>query len=257
MRKIIALTIDVHGIGPEAAAMSEDSLVGRFGHGRYSYNIGIANLLNFLALQGVKATFFWPAAEMVRVPELFDRCVAEGHEIGSSGWGFEDLSVLTEVEEMALLRKAHSVLCSRAGHQIVGFRSATGSLSHATLPILKSLGYRYDSSFIDDDSPYCLAEFEASGMLELPIAEGLEAANHFRRNVPQGRAEGLFDETLDGLLTSGDFACMTLNTRGDIGVGRKARLAMVARVLKRARNHFDASILPAMTALDCWRRDTA
>lgn len=253
MTGIVALTVDVHGIGPEATELPEEALVGRYGHGRYSYNTGIGNLLDFLAGLGIKATFFWPVAEMMRAPALFDRCVREGHEIGLSGWGFEDLSLLPEAEEAALLAKAHAALLERTGGPVTGFRSASGTLSHVTLPILKYLGYRYDSSFIDDDFPYDLTDLGAPGMLELPIAEGLEAATHFRRNLPQGRAEAACNETLDGLLTAGDFACMTLNTRGDIGTGRKARLAMVGRILGRAQDRFGAAILPASEALARWQ----
>ena len=249
MSRTLVLTVNVLGLGPEATEAPEAELFGRFAHGRYTYNIGMARLLDFLAARGQTATFFWPATEAARMPDMIRRCAAEGHEIAAMGWGFEDHATLQPAAEIDLLTRAHALLEHLSGQTPIGFRAPTLTLSHATLPMLKGLGYRYDSSFLDDDQPYPLDEFGAAGMTELPYAEGLHDETHFGQRIAQPRAERFFEETLDGLMDATGWGCMSLTPRGDMGVGRLARLAMVGRILDRARDQ-GARIVPARVALD-------
>lgn len=249
MSRTLVLTVNVVGLGPEATEAPEAELFGRFAHGRYTYNVGMTRLLDFLKARGLSATFFWPATEAARMPDQIARCAAEGHEIASMGWGFEDHAKLQPAAEVDLLTRAHALLEKLSGQTPVGFRAPTLTLSHATLPILAGLGYRYDSSFPDDDQPYSLAEFGAAEMTELPYAEGLHDAQHFTLRIAQPRVEKFFEEALDGLMATSHWGCMSLTPRGDIGVGRLARLDMVARILDRAAGH-SARIVTARTALE-------
>jgi len=228
----LLLTVNVHGIGPEAATMPEAELFGRDAHGRYTYRIGLARVLDALRDYGLNATFFWPSSEAQRMPALFERCLKEGHEIASNGRAFEDHAKLG-AEEDAVIEEAHEIL-TRLGAAPIGFRSPTGTLSERSIPILQRLGYRYDSSFLDDDAPYALAHHGGAGMVELPISEGLTDATHFRRRVTQDRAEALLAEELVALLGVEGYACLTVHPRADIGIGRAARLPMLERLVKLA-----------------------
>jgi peptidoglycan-N-acetylglucosamine deacetylase len=241
MTGIVLLTVNVHGIGPEAAEMPEAELFGRFAHGRYTYRVGLRRLLDMLGTAKVKATFFWPVFEAERCRALLERCLADGHEVAAHGNAFEDHAKLGD-QEAALLEKAHARLTALAGVAPLGFRSATGSLSPATIGILDRLGYAYDSSFLDDDAPYSLARDGGPRMVELPYAEGLSDATHFRRRLAQDRAEAFFVEELDALVEADGFACLTLHPRADIGVGRAARLIMVERLLTRIRDKHRATL---------------
>lgn len=231
----LLITVNVHGIGPEAAATPEAELFGRDAHGRYTYRIGLARLLDSLREGGLPATFFWPAMEAERLPHLVERCLRDGHEIASHGRAFEDHASLGREAETAAIGEAHETLLRLSGAPPRGFRSPTGTLSPNTIPILQGLGYLYDSSFLDDDCPYGLAGHGGERMVELPISEGLTDATHFRRRVTQDRAEELMREELSALLAVDSYACLTFHPRADIGVGRAARLPLIQRLVGLAR----------------------
>lgn len=235
MSRTVALTVNVHGIGPEAATEPASALFGRFAHGSYAYHRGLTRLLDALKAASVPATFFWPSSEAARCPALLERCLAEGHEIASHGRAFEDHMALDTAEEAALIEEAHAALTARCGTAPAGFRAPTGTVSAATFAVLHRLGYRYDSSNVDDDAPYALAADGAPGLVELPLSEGLTDATHFRRRLTQSRAEAFLTEELDALLPADGFACITLHPRSDIGLAREARLPVLFRLIDRAR----------------------
>ncbi|MGF6543663.1 polysaccharide deacetylase family protein [Paraburkholderia youngii] len=234
MRTVI-VTVNVHGVGPQAAAVAGDDLFGRFGHGRYTYYLGLARLLDTLQDNGIAATFFWPICEVERCGTLFDRCLADGHEIAAHGNAFEDHLLLGE-RETEVLGRMHERLTALTGTAPRGFRAPTGTLTFNTIRCLRALGYAYDSSSFDDDAPYSLADDGGEGMVELPYSEGLCDATHFRRRFTQRRAELAMQEEFDALIEVEGYACLTLHPRGDIGVGRHARLAMLQRLLDRMRD---------------------
>lgn len=235
MSRVIALTVNVHGMGPEAAREPASSLFGRFAHGGYAWHVGMPRLLDALRDWEVKATFFWPSSEAARAPALLERCMADGHEVAAHGRAFEDHMALAPEDEVVLLEAAHAALVAH-GAQPLGFRAPTGTLSPASFGILHRLGYRYDSSNVDDDAPYSLAADGAPGMVELPVSEGLTDATHFARRLTQSRAEAFLLETLDALLPEDGFAVMTVHPRGDLGLVREARLPILRRLVERARD---------------------
>ena len=234
MTRTTLVTVNVHGVGPEAASAPEDELFGKLAHGRYTYRIGLARLMESLRRCEIRATFFWPVFEAERCRALLERCLADGHEVAAHGLAFEDHSGLGDRED-AVLEQAHARLTELAGTAPVGFRAPTGTLSLRTIPILRRLGYRYDSSFVDDDAPYALDGDGGAGMVELPVSEGLTDATHFGRRMTQSRAEAFLVEAWDALLATDGYACLTLHPRADLGVGRAARLVMVERLFDRAR----------------------
>lgn len=236
MSRVVALTVNVHGLGPEAANEPASALYGRFAHGNYAYHRGLARLLDALRVAAVPATFFWPSSEAARCPALLDRCLAEGHEVAAHGRAFEDHMTLDPGTEAALLEEAHADLTARCGTAPVGFRAPTGTLSAVSFSLLDRLGYRYDSSNVDDDAPYALGDDGAPGMMELPLNEGLTDATHFARRLTQSRAEAFLAEELDAVLPAAGFACITLHPRGDLGLVREARIPVLLRLLDRARS---------------------
>ncbi|BBK40426.1 polysaccharide deacetylase [Allostella vacuolata] len=242
MTATILLTVNVHGVGPESVDTPEAELFGRFAHGRYTYRIGLARLLDLLAEMGVRATFFWPVFEAERARPLLERCLAEGHEVGNHGNAFENHEKLGD-READVLERAHARLTELCGAAPVGFRAPFYRLSYATLPLLDRLGYLYDASFVDDDAPYLLAADGAPRMVELPWSEDLRDASHFERRLTQARAEAFMTEEIDALVPEAGYACITLHPRADNGFGRAARIAMLRRFLSRAQARFGAEFL--------------
>ena len=115
----------------------------------YEFKRGIENILDFLAPYDVRATFFFVARDLeveknVRfIPEV----AAKGHEIASHSYshpqGFRFISVEQKEYE---LRESKRILEEISGEEVIGFRSPGWNISDDTLPILRSTGYRYDSS---------------------------------------------------------------------------------------------------------------
>lgn len=237
MTPALLVTVNIHGIGPEAASEDTDPrlLFGRLAHGNYAYRIGLQRLLDTFAALDVRATMFWPSSEAQRAPALFERCLSLGHEIASHGRSFEDHMTLSASEEADVIGEAHETLARMMGSAPTGFRAPTGTLSSATIGLLEQLGYSYDSSFLDDDAPYSLSEDGGRSMVELPWNEGLSDATHFRRRLTQDRAESFMTEEFDALRSVEPYACLTFHPRADIGVARTARLPIVGRMIERAR----------------------
>ncbi len=231
--KTVLVTINVQGIGPEAATQPEASLHGRDAHGRYTYGGGLARVLDMLRRQGIRATLFWPVFEAERCRGLLEQSLRDGHEAASQGNAYEDLPALGE-REGEVLERARDRLAALTGSAPQGFRYASGFTAN-TVPLLHQLGYRYDSSAIDDDAPYMLDADGGPGMVELPWSEGLCDATHFSRRVTQDRAYAHWVEQGDALLAAEGYACLTLHPRADNGVGRAARLLKVEQLLERFR----------------------
>ncbi|WP_313379505.1 polysaccharide deacetylase family protein [Achromobacter insolitus] len=231
--KTVLVTINVQGIGPEAATQPETSLHGRDAHGRYTYGGGLARLLDMLRRQGIRATLFWPVFEAERCRDLLEQSLRDGHEAASQGNAFEDLPSLG-AREGEVLERARDRLAELIGSAPQGFRYPS-AFSANTVPLLCQLGYRYDSSAIDDDAPYALDADGGAGMVELPWSEGLCDATHFSRRVTQDRAYAHWVEQGDALLAAEGYACLTLHPRADNGVGRAARLHKVEQLLERFR----------------------
>ena len=231
--KTVLVTLNVQGIGPEAATQPEASLHGRDAHGRYTYGGGLARVLDMLRRQDIRATLFWPVFEAERCRDLLEQSLRDGHEAASQGNAYEDLPALGE-REGEVLERARDRLAALTGSVPQGFRYASGFTAN-TVPLLHQLGYRYDSSAIDDDAPYMLDADGGPGMVELPWSEGLCDATHFSRRVTQDRAYAHWVEQGDALLAAEGYACLTLHPRADNGVGRAARLLKVEQLLERFR----------------------
>lgn len=232
--KTVLVTLNVQGIGPEAAVQPEAALHGRDAHGRYTYGGGLARVLDMLRRQSIRATLFWPVFEAERCRGLLEQSLRDGHEAASQGNAYEDLSALGD-REGEVLERARDRLAQMAGARPRGFRWIGSAFSPRTVPLLRQLGYSYDSSAIDDDAPYPMDADGGTGMVELPWSEGLCDATHFSRRVTQDRAYAHWVEQGDALLAASGYACLTLHPRADIGVGRAARLQKVELLLERLR----------------------
>ena len=117
-------------------------------------------------------------------PEIIDLLQKSGlHEIAAHGWIHEPLSALPLDQQRELIAKSRDYLEKAAGQRPVGFRSPYGDITNHMIPILKDLGFIYDSSLTADESPYEVnIEGRPSGMIELPASLDLEDSALFLYN---------------------------------------------------------------------------
>jgi len=113
------------------------------------FETGIENLLTFFFRFNIRATFFFVAQdlEIKTNADLIKSVIAEGHEIASHSYshpqGFRLLSIKEKNYE---LKKSKEILEDISGQSVIGFRAPGWNISDDTLPILRKLGFQYDSS---------------------------------------------------------------------------------------------------------------
>ncbi len=159
------------------------SATGRLAWGEFGRRVGVPRILSLLARHGVPATFFVPAVSALLDPTEIGRIRAGGHEIGVHGWIHENNSLLDAATERDLMLRSCDTLERLSGRRPVGFRSANWDLSAATIPLVRELGFRYDSSLMADEEPYeLLIDGAPSGVVEVPVEWLRDDAVYFMFN---------------------------------------------------------------------------
>lgn len=106
-------------------------------------------ILDILASYGIKATFFWLGWVAERHKHLVRRCLNEGHEIASHGYGhLLAYKVGPKIFQQDITR-AKSVLENIIGAPVKGFRAPGFGIKKNNgwaFDIIQESGYEYDSS---------------------------------------------------------------------------------------------------------------
>tara|TARA_Y100000815_G_scaffold31256_1_gene26092 strand:+ start:602 stop:1435 length:834 start_codon:yes stop_codon:yes gene_type:complete len=148
---------------------------GVLSQGRYGARMGVPKLLEMLSEEGLPATFFIPGWTVENHRDRVDMILREGHEIGhhsySHKWVSDDPAAEAEEFEKGLAALA------AAGVVPKGFRSPAGEVSAGLLATQARHGLLYDSSLMDDVSPYRhVLEDGSKGPVELPWHWSLDDA---------------------------------------------------------------------------------
>lgn len=124
-----------------------------FDDGPYIYT---AELLDLLAKNGVKATFFingknWGANDIYGADKsaLVTRMIAEGHQIGSHSWGHADLATLSDAQVTSQMTQLETALLSIIGKYPTYMRPPYFSCGSACLNVMGTLGYHVIRTNLD------------------------------------------------------------------------------------------------------------
>jgi peptidoglycan/xylan/chitin deacetylase (PgdA/CDA1 family) len=120
----------------------------------YGSRVGVWRILESLHDAGVKATFFACALAFEQNPEVANAVVAQGHEVCSHGYRWEEVFRLSEEEERAHIRLAVESLERTCGKRPVGWYCRYGASIHTRRLIVEEGGFLYDSDAYNDDVPY-------------------------------------------------------------------------------------------------------
>ncbi len=136
----------------------------------YGARRGIGRIVKVFDENNIPATFFMPAVSLQLAPEMMEIINESGHhEYAVHGWIHERAADLSPKEQREKLVNSVMQIEKLTGQRPVGFRAAGSSLTELTLPLLKELGFMYDSSLLADDFPYELnIDGKPSGLVELP-----------------------------------------------------------------------------------------
>ena len=126
--------------GPKAVYRGEKDLA-------LTFNIGwgdekAAPILDALKEQNVKsATFFLSGAWAEQHPELVERIMKEGYEIGMLGYDYKDYTELEEAKVQQDIAKAQEAFRKLNVKDIKLLRAPTGHFDQSSLKIAEGLGY--------------------------------------------------------------------------------------------------------------------
>jgi polysaccharide deacetylase family protein (PEP-CTERM system associated) len=106
-------------------------------------------LLDELAAQQIRATFFVVGEVAQSHPGLVRAMHSAGHEVASHGWDHRRVHHMTLAEFREDVRQGKEVLEDLTGEAVAGYRAPTFSVMRETawaIDVLAELGLRYDSS---------------------------------------------------------------------------------------------------------------
>ncbi len=236
VRCLVAYTVDFDGMGNEIGKGLEP--YGAHSAGRYSARRGIPRHLDMLERLGIPATFFVPGYDAECAPETVRQIAAHGHEVGAHGYVHEG-TLLPPDEERRRLNLTHSILGELLGRAPVGWRSPSGQKTEVTLPVLRELGYLYDSSDKDADSPYILRLGDRGTLVEIPNnTYSLDDFPFFNFSMtPVSEVADQWKREFDARFARGGFFMLTVHPRAGWGSGTPSRVAAIEEVLRYIQLH--------------------
>jgi len=230
----VTVTVNFDGESVEQSVLPGQPLWGRYSYGRYGAQAGIGRLLDAFARHGVRATFFVPGWDVERYPHVMERIAAAGHELAGHGYAHENFSALPPEGQREVLGRSEAAFERAFGARPAGWRAPEGLMSLETRAILAERGYRYDSSYNDDDLPY-LAPDGGGHLVELPVFWSSSDRNYYtlyRRSSVV--AAGLIED-FRAMYAVGGLCTLILHPRGDYGSGRAERIRAVDALLQAIR----------------------
>jgi peptidoglycan/xylan/chitin deacetylase (PgdA/CDA1 family) len=238
-----ALTFDLDA---ESALLSADPLSARrltvMSHQAYGPLTGVARLLALLERHGLRGTFFVPGYTAERYPSVVARIVEAGHELAHHGYLHESAVGMTRDAEARMIDRGLAALDKVAGVRPLGYRAPMWELNYHTPALLIERGFLYDSSMMDCDVPYVLAEDDrpaARDIVEIPVHWALDDWEQYAY-VPGLVGSGLIESPakvlemweleLDAFYRE---RCCFVLTNHPFLSGRPSRVAALERLVER------------------------
>ena len=266
LQSAATITVNFDGESFEQPELPGEPLWGRYSFGRYGAQEGVYRLLDVFKRYGVSATFFVPGWDALRYPEAMDAIASAGHEVAGRGFANENFALLEPEEQYAVLERSEQAFQQVFGRRPTGWRGPSalpgvndpgqrlqipGSLvSLDTRSILGERGYRYDSSYCDDDLPYVVS---GTNLVELPVHPSAGDRVYYEKHRLPEVVGSAWVEELSAMHEAGGLFNLTLSPRGDWGSGRKVRIQAVESILQAMME------TPALWVATCgeiaeWRR---
>ncbi len=154
---------------------------------------GLDEYIRLLEGHGIKATLFTVCNAVESVKNKMHRYIERGHKIALHGFDHQAPLTMSHQQFRENIRHAKEKLEAEFGVEVVGYRAPFFSMDNERLDILKELGFRYDSSWMNfaqlphekqiDISTFTHVidnVFEKNGFYEF----GISCKKVFNRNFP-------------------------------------------------------------------------
>jgi peptidoglycan/xylan/chitin deacetylase (PgdA/CDA1 family) len=146
-------------------------------HQAYGPVTGMPRILRLLERREIRATFFCPGYTAERYPDLVRQVRDGGHELAHHGYLHEAIEGMDDKQEADVLDRGLDALERVSGQRPLGYRAPMWETTYSTARLLLDRGFLYDSSLMDCDVPYELAESPADGarsIVEIPVSWSLD-----------------------------------------------------------------------------------
>lgn len=246
-----ALTFDVDAEAPALTAdPSSAARLSVMSHQAYGPLTGVPRILSLLERHALRATFFVPGYTAERYPSVLERIVEAGHEVAHHGYLHEAVRGMDRDAESRMIDRGLDALDAVAGVRPVGYRAPMWELNRHTVGLLIDRGFLYDSSMMDCDVPYVLAEPDplhaperasspSRTIVEVPIHWALDDWEQYGY-IPDVSGSGLIEspskvlgmwtQELDAYVAEG--GCFVLTNHPFLS-GRPSRIAALERLVER------------------------
>jgi peptidoglycan-N-acetylglucosamine deacetylase len=246
----LCLTFDVDAESPilaEGRRYADHAMV--MSHQAYGPRVGVPRILALLAEFSLTATFFVPGLTAERYPGLVERIVDAGHEIGHHSYSHRKPTTLTESEERADFERALAVF-ERIGVRPLGHRTALWAATWRSPALVAEYGLLYDSTLMDDDSPYVL-DTGKGRIVELPPHWSLDDWEQYAF-LPEPNIGGVIEAPekvlsmwKDELDAMRRYHCLCMLTAHPFLSGRPSRVENLRRLIEYALGLGDVEVLSA------------
>lgn len=115
---------------------------------------GIDRYLELLEAHGIKATLFTLKSTAVKLGDKLREISDRGHSIAVHGLDHTPLNYMDAAEFEATIGDTKQYLEALIGREVTGYRAPFFSMDSEKIEVLKSLGFRYDSSSHDFTKNY-------------------------------------------------------------------------------------------------------
>lgn len=145
----------------------------------HSLEENVLFILNLCKKFNARGTFFILASEAEKKPQLVEKILEDGHEIGSHGYNHELIYKMDKDSFREDLRKSIEILKNITGEKPLSYRAPSWSVRTDIswfFEVLREEGIRYDSSifpvktFLFGDPLSPLHPFEIYGITEIPAS---------------------------------------------------------------------------------------
>jgi peptidoglycan-N-acetylglucosamine deacetylase len=216
-------------------------------HQSYGPRVAVPRLLQILARQEVRGTFFIPGFTAESYPDVVRQIVDGGHEVAHHGYLHEPMQGIDAVTEASYLDRGLEALEKVAGIRPVGYRAPWWELNWHSPALLADRGFLYDSSLLDGDAPYrmSVSQDPSSGdtrdIVEIPVDWTLDDWEQYAfypgvtgSGVIESPAKVLEMWTLEAQAHHAQGSCFVLTNHPFIS-GRPSKAVALEQLIERVK----------------------
>lgn len=230
--------------GPIASDIRNQKHLAALSLAQYGVSTAMPRILDIHRQYNIPGSFFIPGYVAENHPSLLQEILKDKHEIAYHGYMHENVFLLDEETEIAVMQKQIDIFQKLIGKRLSGWSAPGWGIRDKTVEIMIDNGLLYDSSLMEYDQPYKITANDNS-LIELPISSVLDDYEIFYASlfpngggltVPASDALQIYKEEFDGLREYGGLFTTTFHP---CILGRPGRLLMLKELFSYFKSFDD------------------